>query len=90
MTKWFGESSPKNVFCAISNRKSELVPSPKIQVSLVSCMFPLSAMLHKQSIHWRLYTKHIRMKMSNSLWGVVSVVTGHKQEYNPGALWQGF
>lgn len=54
-------------------------------------MFSLSAMFHKQSIHCRLYTKHIQLKMSDSLrvWSVVSVVTGHKQEYNPGAIWQG-
>lgn len=44
-----------------------------------------------ESIHCRLYTKHIQLKMSDSLrvWSVVSVVTGHKQEYNPGAIWQG-
>lgn len=54
-------------------------------------MFPLSAMFHKQSIHCRLYTKHIQLKMSDSLrvWSVVSVMTGHKQEYNTGAIWQG-
>lgn len=51
----------------------------------------LSAVFHKQSIHCRLYTKHIQLKMSDSLrvCSVVSVVTGHKQEYNPGAIWQG-